>query len=176
MNPVQWFEPTGRTTGVLMLAIWLVVAVIGFAAGADLALEAGVLLGGVLTHATVLRPRLGTTADDLVFRGMFSDVRLPVVRVEEVRVVRYFEARADGQRFISPAVGRSLRKTLSSDQRDPVSVYADMVEDVVRARISDAKALLRQGGTPRTVRRTWARFEIAAAIAAAVLFVIFLAV
>ena len=175
-TPVQWFEPTGRATGVVMTAVWVVIAGVGLAAGADLALEAGALLGAVLTHATVLRPRLGTTEDDLVFRGMFSELRIPVVTVDEVRVVRYFEAKVDDRRFISPSVGRSLRKTLSSDQRDPVSVYADMVEDVVRARISDARALIRQGGSPRPIRRTWARFEIAAAITAAVLFVIFLAV
>jgi hypothetical protein len=175
-SPVHWFEPTGRVTGYAMLALWVVAAVIGIISGADLAFEGVMLLGAVATHATVLRPRLGTTEQDLHFRGMFSDLTVPLTMVKEVRVDRYFEAKCEGTRFISPSVGRSRRKALSSDQRDPMSVYADMVEDVVRARISDATALLRPGGSPREIRRTWARFEIAAAIAAVALFVIFLVV
>lgn len=176
MSPVHWFEPTGRVTGIAMLVLWVLAAVIGAVSGAALAFEAVLLLAAVVTHATVMRPRLGVSEDDLVFRGMFSVLRVPLVRVDTVRVARYFEATVGEQRFISPAVSRSRRKVLSAERHDPVSVYTGMVEDDVRSRIFQARARSQLGAEPRAVRRSWDRYEIAALVGAAVLFVVLLAV
>lgn len=176
---VQWFPANGQATGIAVVVLVVVVAVLCVFSGVDPGVPGALLVFGVLAYVTLLRPRVGTTTEDLVVRRMFSELRIPLTSVEHVRVTRFFEATVAGRPLISPAVGRSrralrARRKATDDPRDPGSVYADLVEDTVRARMRDARSRARSGAEAREVRRTWAWPEVAAGVAALVVFLVLL--
>jgi len=185
---VEWFQANGRGTGILILLLWVVIAGFSVAYGAGLALVAGLLVAAVLTYVTLLRPAVGTTSDDLVYRQMFSDLRIPLASIDEMAVTRYFQVTVAGKRYISPAVARSRRGARRSafDARlgrlggEPTRAarvnYAELVEELTRTRIADAKRRLGGGGTTAKIRRTWARTEIVAGVVAVVFLIVCLAV
>ncbi|HEU4567442.1 MAG TPA: hypothetical protein VFR99_05355, partial [Marmoricola sp.] len=108
---VQWFQPNGRATGVIALVVCAVLAVFCIVGGADPAAYGAILVFAILVYLSLLRPRVGTSEDDLIYRRMFSDLRIPLGAIDEMRVTRFFVVIVDGHRFISPAVGRTLRRT-----------------------------------------------------------------
>jgi hypothetical protein len=174
--PVEWFQPTGRVLGVFLLTLWAVIAGFCLFGGADLGVIGLLLLLAVLTHVTLLRPRVGVNSDDLVYRQMYSDLHIPLTDIEAIRVVRFYEVTVGGQRYISPAVARTRRNLRAVDVRDPLSIYADLVEDTTRAHIADARARHRAGTAPRAIRRTWAVPEIALTVAVVIALVVLIAI
>lgn len=180
---MEWFEASGRIGGAVTLVLCAIGAVVCVVEGADVAAVAGIVLFAVLAHVSLLRPRIGTSADDLIYRRMFSDVTVPLAAISEMRVGRLFEVTVGKRRLVSPAIGRSLRRTVRRAPRDPLKVYADLVEDQTHARMDAARA--RAGitiGSPAQrelaagVRRAWAWPEIAVALVVAVAFVVTLLV
>lgn len=177
---VEWFQASGRGTGLAILALWVVIAVFCVTNGADLALFAALLVAAVLTYATLLRPRVGTTSEHLVYRQMFSDLRIPLASIDAMEVSRYFQVTVADKRYISPAVGRSRRAANAARRsdavRDPMTSYGDLVEDLTRSRIADAKARASaSGSTPGEARRTWAPIEIALGVVAVLFLIVTLA-
>lgn len=181
---VEWFESSGRATGVLMLLLWAVIAGFAIAYGAPLALLAALLFAAVLTYVTMLRPRVGTTSAHLIYRQMFSDLSIPLARVDGVRVTRYLEATVGPRRYVSPAISRPRRRPrrrvdpriarfgAGSEARpdvDAATVYADRVEHTIRARVDDAQAAGQAAGREGEIRRTWAWFDICLAAVTAML-------
>jgi hypothetical protein len=175
-QPILWFNASGRVTGVIGVVLCLGALVLCIVDHVDLAVVFGVLLFAVLIHVALLRPRIGTTADRLIYRRMFSDLSIPLAAIGQVRVARYFEVTVRGRRFVSPAVGRTLRKTVFRQQRDPLTVYADLVEDQTHQRIRDARAALPPDADPGEVRRTWAVPEIVVGLVLLVAFLVALVV
>jgi hypothetical protein len=180
---VEWFEASGRLGGVVTLVLCAVAAVVCVVEGADAAAVAGIVLFAVLAYASLLRPRIGTSPDDLIYRRMFSDLTVPLAAISEMRVGRVFEVTVGKRRLASPAVGRSLRRTVRRQPRDPFKIYADLVEDQTHDRMDAARARagVTIGSTAQRelaagVRRTWAWPEIGAALVALVAFVVTLLV
>lgn len=171
-QPIVWFNASGRVTGVVGLLLCLAALVLCVVDHVDPAVVIGVLLFALLIHAALLRPRIGTTPELLIYRRMFSDLIIPLAAIGQVRVARYFEATVRGRRFVSPAVGRSLRRTVLRQPRDPLTVYADLVEDQTHQRIRDARALLAPDADPGEVRRTWAVPEIVIGLVLLVAFLV----
>jgi hypothetical protein len=110
---------------------------------------------------------------------MFSDLTVPLAAISEMRVGRLFEVTVGDRRLVSPAVGRSLRRTVRRPPRNPAKIYADLVEDQTHARMDAARE--RAGvtiGSPAQrelaagVRRTWAWPEIVVALVVLVVFVV----
>jgi hypothetical protein len=172
---VEWFQASGRAMAIFLLVAWALIAVICVLGGADPALYGGLLILAVLTHVTLLRPRVGTSRDDLILRELYSEFALPLADIESMEIGRYFEASVSGRRYISPAIARSRRnRRRAEEERDPRTIYADLVEDTVRARIADARARTRPGTPPGAVRRTWAPAEIGITVAAVIVTVVLL--
>lgn len=184
---VRWFTANGRTTGVLTLVLWAAVAVFGVIDGAPPVVFGVLVLAAVLTYVTLLRPCIGATEDDLVYRQMFSDLRIPLASVDRMRVVRFFEVTVDGRRYVSPALARRRRRrppgrlALNGPERpDTETIYLDMVEETLRTAISEAKARAavdgRDSAVAQGVRRRWVWPEITAMVIAVLLLVVLIVI
>ena len=111
---------TGRVTGVLGLVMSVAVgALFVFTERPAVALlgALGSAIVGVLTWAALLRPRVTATSEDLELRTMFEDVTVPLAGIDTVLVRRYLLVRAGGVKYICPAIGRSLRKTVRTEMK-----------------------------------------------------------
>jgi hypothetical protein len=166
---VQTFRVTnGRVTGVIGLAMCGGLAVLFVVTEHPAVAVPGVLgcaFAGVLTWASMLRPRVAATAQELRMWTLFDKVTIPLASIDTVAVRRYLLVRAGGVKYICPAIGRSLRKTVRSemkwqgrqgmlaptgdkmlaqtDVKDPQDVdYADFVETEI-VRLADADRLRR---------------------------------
>jgi hypothetical protein len=188
---VQRFRPTsGLITGVLGLltaAAVLVAAAVGFNTGTPLGVAIVALLGAVVVWAAMLRPVLWVTGRDLVMRGMFHTDRIPLAAIEKVVVTQVLAVWAGGQRYVSPAVGYTVRQTVRAKMKgrgvtDQAERVTDTHQEYVQSRIDHLalEAAQRAGVRRRSpeqqalaadVRRTWAWPEI---VAAAVLVLAFL--
>ena len=148
---VERFRPTsGRVTGVLALlvvAAVLVIAVVDPDAFPGPVIAAAAVVG-VLVWAAMLRPCAWATERSLVLRGMLDTVSLPLASIEDVAVRQVLAVRAGERRYVSSAVGRSMRQVVrsrsgsaSSAPHDPSKVsYADFVEERIRQLAEDARA------------------------------------
>lgn len=192
-EPVERFQPTGgRIFGVLALVLALVLIVLGLLNrddGFPMSVVAAALAGAVLAWAAMLRPRVWVTPDDLVLRNMLHTAWIPLVAIEQVAVRQVLVVSAGEKRYVSPAVGRTWRKAISS--RGPsgatgaaelAASYPDFVEDRISRLAEDARAragvrllsdeqLALAGG----VRRAWAWPEVAALTASVILLILTLA-
>lgn len=142
----QAFRATnGRVTGVIGLVMCLGVAVLFVATEHPAVAVPGVLgcaFAAVLTWASMLRPRVSATAEELRMWSMFENVRIPLAAIDAVVVRRYLVVRAGGAKYICPAIGRSLRKTVRAEMKwkggaqllapgiQPGDVRVPMKEDV----------------------------------------------
>ncbi len=111
---VERFRPTsGRVMGSAAVSLVVVVVVIGLLPG-DQGIAPyvawGALFAGVLAWAAMLRPRLWATTSHLVMRNMLSTISIPLAAIEQVAVRQVCAVRAGDRRFVSPAVGRSIRE------------------------------------------------------------------
>jgi hypothetical protein len=166
-DEVQTFRATsGRVTGVLGVLLSAVLAVTFAVTEHPSVAVPGVLgcvFSGVLVWAAMLRPRVSATADELRLVTMFESATIPLAAVEYVLVRRYLLVRAGGRKYICPAIGRSLRKTVRTEMKwnggsqilspglqdggklgslqteakgDPELAYADFVEEQI-TRLAD---------------------------------------
>lgn len=146
------FTPTsGRVTGVLALlvvAAVLAIAVVDPDNAFPAPVTAAAAVVGVLVWAAMLRPRVWVTERSLVLRGMLDTVSLPLASIEEVSVRQVLAVRAGHKRYVSAAVGRSLRQVVRSrsgsapaSPEPPGQVsYPDFVEERIRQLGEDARA------------------------------------
>lgn len=182
---LEWFQSgSSKIWGTLCLALAAVVLVFAIIA-TSLPVALGAVLFGQLAYASMLRPRIGLTTDDLVLRGMYSSVQVPLPAIDNVVITRTFAARVIDKDYVSPAIGRSFRDIARRD-RMPAETrgkYADLVEQRITARIADARAM---SGVPQgsdgqvaladSVERRWARVELALFVVVLVAFVVALVV
>ena len=161
---VEHFVPTGgRVSGVLALLLSAAVVVLGLVRPHDVALPviAGALLGGILAWAALLRPRVSASAETLYLRNMVETVEVPLAAVDELVVRQVLAVRVGEKKFVSPAVGRKLRKVMKVPRPSsllmpnlPESIgnepktskkiatevdYADHVESRLRTLVEDAR-------------------------------------
>lgn len=151
-GPVEAFRPTsGQVPGWIGLALVGAVVVFGLAdrdRGFPLSVVAGALVLGVLDWAALLKPRVRLEGRWLVLRNMLETVHVPLAAIEEVAVRQVLAVRAGERRFVSPAVGRSLRRSIRGPrqpERKPAhpgeQPYPDFVEERIRHRAEEARAL-----------------------------------
>jgi len=179
------FRPTsGRVTGffvaVVGLAVVLVAALPGDQGIAPYVVW-GVLLALVLAWGAMIRPGVWATDDDLVLRNMLSTTTIPLAAIEQVVVRQVLAVRAGHRRYVSPAVGTSLRqlrhvKKQANDDTMPGqprldAPYGTFVEDRIHhlaelARVREGIGLMSDEQIARAddVRREWAYVEIAALV------------
>ncbi|WP_182524362.1 hypothetical protein [Nocardioides dongkuii] len=166
--------------GVLGLLVALVLAVAGAVDGPDglpAEVVAAALVGAVLVWATMLKPGVAVEGRLLVLRNSFETVRIPLAAVEELAVRQVLAVRVGKRRFVSPALGRSLRQVVkggSAPRPDAAGAaalatksYPDYVEDRLRRLVDDARAMEgvarfspEQEDLARQVRREPAWLEI----------------
>lgn len=151
-NEVERFHATsGRVAGWMTVVLAAVVALTGViyvGDGFPLWLIASAVLVGVLAWAVMLRPALWVRGDRLVMRNMLETIHIRLVAVEELAVRQVLAVRAADRRWVSTAVGRSLRKTMSSGRRpaggpDGTSAatvkYVDFVEERLHRLVDEAR-------------------------------------
>ncbi|QYJ04345.1 hypothetical protein KUV85_01305 [Nocardioides panacisoli] len=169
------FHPTsGRFGGVVGIVIAVVVAAMGFIDGGVVTvpwvLPAAVLVGS-LSWAMLLRPRVSVTRDELVLRQPFGTQVLPLAAMGSFAVGRVLECRVDGKRYVSAAIGRTVRE-VRRDRSKPVGEVNDKSYGAfVERRISELQENARQrvgDADPGGVRRSRAWPEILATVGAAV--------
>jgi hypothetical protein len=173
-EPVERFHPTsGRIMGTIALVLVAAVVVIGVLDrehGFPMPVVLGAVVFGILVWAAMLRPRVWATGDDLVMRNMLNTAHIPLAAIEQVAVRQVLAVSAGERRFVSPAIGRSLRQTLKSNrgaQQTALQSYPVFVEERISQLADDART---QRGVRRfseeqvalgaDVRTTWAWPEI----------------
>lgn len=191
----RFHATTGRVTGWMTVVLAAVVALTGAVYlddGFPRWLIASAVLVGVLAWAAMLRPALWVRDDRLVMRNMVETIHIRLVAVEELAVRQVLAVRAADRRWVSTAVGRSLRKTMTSgrrrtgalDGRSATTVkYVDFVEERLHRLVDEARtaAGIRPGSPEQlavsdAVRRERAWVPIALiAVAAVALLVTLLA-
>jgi hypothetical protein len=164
---VEHFAPTGgRVVGVVGLVLAAGFAVL-WALDRDAVpapVPAGALVAGVLVWAALLRPRVSVSRETLFLRNMLETVHVPLAAVDELVVRQVLAVRVGDKKFVSPALGRRLRKLMKAppvsmllmpalpermddpvggptEVRAPTSIdYVDHVEGRIRERIDQARA------------------------------------
>lgn len=110
----------GRVTGVLGLVTAAFIAVMFvISAPARIAVPGVIacLFAAVVLWGAMLRPGVSATADHLLMRTLFETVTIPLAGIDTVVVRRYLLVRAGGTKYVCPAIGRSLRKTVRSEMK-----------------------------------------------------------
>jgi hypothetical protein len=166
-----WFDATsGRATGWMGLVAGAVVVVVGIVDRSAAGIVAGLLIG-LLSWVVLLRPRVGIGGGDLLLRGMVSTTAVPLATVETVTMRQVLAVRAGEHRYVSAAVGHSLRdlnrqRRLAARSEVPEPTiqtrrpsYADHVSDLITERAREAR---RDGAAGGPARRQWAWPELAA--------------
>lgn len=186
-EPVERFHPTsGRIMGTIALVLAAAVVVIGVLDrehGFPLPVVLGAVVFGILVWAAMLRPRVWATGDELVMRNMLNTAHIPLAAIEQVAVRQVLAVSAGERRFVSPAIGRSLRQTLKSNrasgQPTATESYPVFVEERISQLADDART---QRGVRRfseeqvalgaDVRTTWAWPEIVGLVGFGVAFLV----
>jgi len=118
---VQTFRATnGRVTGVIGLVMCAMVAVLFVVTEHPAVAVPGVIgcaFAAVLVWSALLRPRVSATAQELRMLTFAEDVTIPLASIDTVAVRRYLLVRSGGVKYICPAIGRSLRKTVRHEMR-----------------------------------------------------------
>lgn len=183
---VERFQPTsGRVMGVIALVLALAVVVIGVVDrdhGFPLPVVLGAVVFGILVWAAMLRPRVWATREHLVMRNMLHTAEIPLAAIEQVAVRQVLAVSAGDRRFVSPAIGRSLRQTLKTNKKkEPTATesYPVFVEERISRLAEDARAQQgvrrfsdEQAALAEGVRQTWAWPEIAGLAAFGVAFLV----
>lgn len=146
---VTRFHPTsGRISGGVVIAVCVGVIVLTVVqpGGTAFLVAAIAALVAVIAWAAMLRPAVSMGRDTLRMRGMFSTTALPLASIEEVALRQVMAVRAGERRYVSPALGRPLRKIRAADRgrSKPKAAseveYADLVDDTIRSAMESARA------------------------------------
>jgi hypothetical protein len=197
---VEHFAPTGgRVTGILGLVVSAGFVVVWLVDRDNVPAPVGVgaLVVGVLMWASLLRPRVSVSSETLYLRNMLETIHIPLAAVDELVVRQVLAVRVGDKRFVSPAVGRKLRKVMRAprpqpllgpavpdamedtvgptEQREHVATNIDYV-DHVESRLRELIAAARSRPAVGAVRREPAWPEIGALTLATLLFVVTLLV
>lgn len=191
----RFHATTGRVTGWMTVVLAALVSVGGLAyldEGFPDWLVATAFLVGVLGWSAMLRPALWVRDGILVMRNMLETVEIRLVAIEELAVRQVLAVRAADRRWISTAIGRSLRKTMTSGRRPPpmpdgkaatTVKYVDYVDERLHKIVEDARdaAGIRPGSPeqlalPDAVRREWSWVPIVLIAVATVALVVTLVV
>ena len=118
---VERFAGQGRVTGVigLVIAAGMIAMFIQDTERVPLWVPAVAVLAGVLIWTTMLKPQVSVRGDRLVLRNSLETIRIPLAAIEELAVGQVLAVRLGRKRFVSPAVGRSLRQALKSAREEP---------------------------------------------------------
>ncbi len=147
----RFHATTGRLTGWLTVVLAAVVAAAGLAYlddGFPAWLIATAVLVGVLGWAAMLRPALWVRDGTLVMRNMVDLVEIRLAAIEELAVRQVLAVRATDRRWVNTAIGRSLRKTMTSGRRPPPVAdgkaatgvkYVDFVDERLHKLVEDAR-------------------------------------
>jgi hypothetical protein len=164
---LERFVPTGgRVVGVVGLVMAAAFVVL-WALDRDSVpapVAAGALVAGVLVWAALLRPRVAVSHETLFLRNMLETVQIPLAAVDELVVRQVLAVRVGNRKFVSPALGRRLRKLIKAPRptgllmpalpermddpvggptevRAPTSIdYVDHVEGRIRERVDQARS------------------------------------
>ena len=191
----RFHATSGRVTGWMTVVVAAVVALTGafyVDDGFPLWLVAAAVLAAVLAWAAMLRPALWVHEEVIVMRNMLETIHIRLVAVEELAVRQVLAVRAADRRWVSTAIGRSLRKTMSSGRRPAGGLdgkaatsvkYVDFVEERLHRLIDEARraAGIRPGSPeqlalPDAVRRerAWVPIGLIAVASAALLLTLLL--
>lgn len=145
---VERLQPTsGRVTGALAVLLAASIALFGLLEGAvPSGVAAGAALAGILAWAAMLRPALWVTRSDLVMRNMVATTSIPLAAIEELAVRQVLAVSAGDRRYVSPVVGRPLRRLVrpvkgATAEKVAEMPYADYVEDLLRRRADEARTV-----------------------------------
>lgn len=130
---VERFSPTGgRVSGVLAVVLAVATAVLGAVGSDDVvpSFVAGGALGAVLAWAALLRPRVAAGPTTLYLRNMFETVEVPLAAIDQLIVRQVLAVRVGDRKFVSPAVGRKLRKVLGHPGRGQGGFGPNVAEKV----------------------------------------------
>lgn len=167
---LEHFVPTGgRVVGVvgLVMAAGFVAVWVWDRDAVPASVAAGGLLGGILVWASLLRPRVSVSHETLHLRNMLETVHVPLAAIDELVVRQVLAVRVGEKKFVSPAVGRKLRKVMraprptpmlapplpdtmddavgpvAATDRVPTTIdYVDHVEGRIRDRLAEARSRL----------------------------------
>jgi hypothetical protein len=118
---VQRFRPTnGRVTGFLGLALCALGVAVFAVSGSTHTRISGILgcvFAAVLVWAAMLRPAVAAWPTELRMRTLFESVSIPLASIDTVIVRRYLLVRSGGNKYICPAISRSLRKTVRAEMK-----------------------------------------------------------
>jgi hypothetical protein len=177
---IEYFKPTsGRLLGSLGLV--LVFGLIGLLVadglqGSEVVVVLGFACLGVVIWVALLRPRVGLSGEELLLRNPVSDVLIPLVAIESVVLRQVLAVRVGERRYMSAALGRTLRtlRTTTGINPQPAHNYCDFAEERIRQRMEDARALsgitlrsVEQLALAAGVRRSWAWPELVALVVTA---------
>ena len=185
-EPVERFRPTsGRLLGVVALVLAATVIVVGIVdhdGALPVTMIAGAVVFGALVWSSMLRPRVWATETDLVMRNMLDTVWIPLAAIETVVVRQVLAVGAGDSRYVSPAIGHTMRQTFKTShgapRKDATESYPVFVEERIYQLAEDARARLgirrysdEQVALARSVRRDLAWPEIVVLAVASVVFV-----
>jgi hypothetical protein len=118
---VHRFRPTnGRITGYLGLAMCAFGVVVFSLSGSTHTRVSGLIgcaFAAVLVWGGMLRPQVYATTTELRMRTLFESVAIPLASIDTVVVRRYLLVRSGGNKYICPAISRSLRKTVRAEMK-----------------------------------------------------------
>lgn len=184
---------TGRIPALICLVtagIVLVLAIWPRDTGTPLgvALVAGFAV--VLIWVVMLRAAVMVTAQDLVLRNMLITFRIPLAGIDKVVITQVLAVYAGGKRYVSPAIGYTLRQTVrsrrpqrrrSDDEVDVLRTAQGFVEERIRFHMREARERARiVEGSPEQqalagqVRRSPAWLEIAGLVVFAAAYLVWL--
>ena len=161
------FPPTsGRVLG--SLAVGIAAAVMLYAlfdgeAGVGAPITWSAAFAAVLSYAALLRPAVRVEKDFLVLRNMIDTHEIPLAAIDGVAVRQVMAVRVDEKRYVSPAIGHSVTRTVRpklGDGGERELTYQDYVRDRILDLADGARRRLGDAEPPPT-RRVWALPEIA---------------
>ncbi len=189
---VERFPATsGRLSGVLglvLVSVFFVLSVLAWSPETPLGVAILSVLGGVLIWAALLRPGVWVTGRDLVMRSIFHTDRIPLAAIESVVITQVLTVRTAQRRYVSPAVGYTVRQNVKirfrSRNTPPPSetvVAQAFVESRIghlaeeaRDRLGVRRGSPEQAALAAGVRREWAWPELGAVALLAAGFVVWL--
>jgi len=176
---------SSRITGLICLgtaAIVLVLAILPLDPGTPLGVAIGACFAALVTWVVALRPAVRVTERDLLLRNMLVTIRIPLVMIEKVVITQVLAVSAGGRRYVSPAIGYSLRQTVRSrsprraeeSEATVVDSVQAFVEERIRYHVREARERRARETDPPAVdvRRSSAWLEIAGLVGLAVAFLV----